>query len=166
MRAPLLQRVDTWLRQALPGLLTLLLVLLSVAPLRLPDYAAVTPGLVLISVFYWTVHRPDLFRPLHACILGLLDDVLSGSALGVNAMVLVLVSQHRFFVGKGFALVWSVFGVVAPLAIALTALLSLLAARVAPDPAVVLVQALLTIALYPPVAWLLGRAQRLFLAGL
>lgn len=171
MRAPFLQRVDTWLKQALPGLLTLLLVLLSVAPLRLPDYAAVTPGLVLISVFYWTVHRPDLFRPLHACILGLLDDVLSGSALGVNAMVLVVVqwsvvAQHRFFVGKGFALVWSVFGVVAPLAIALTAMLSLLAARVAPDPAIVLVQALLTIALYPPVAWLLGRAQRLFLAGL
>jgi rod shape-determining protein MreD len=86
-------------------------------------------------------------------------------------MVLVLVhwsvvAQHRFFVGKGFALVWSVFGVVAPLAIALTAMLSLLAARVAPDPAIVLVQALLTIALYPPVAWLLGRAQRLFLAGL
>ncbi len=171
MRATLLQRVDTRLRQGLPGLLTLLLVLFSVAPLRLPDYAAVTPGLVLISVFYWAVHRPDLFRPWHACVLGLLDDILSGGALGVNAMVLVLVhwivvAQHRFFVGKGFPLVWSAFALVAPLAIVLTALLSLVASRVAPEAAVVLVQALLTVALYPPVAWLLGRAQRLFLAGL
>lgn len=171
MRASLLQRVDIRLRQALPGLLTLLLVLFSVAPLRLPGYAAVTPGLVLISVFYWTVHRPDLFRPWHACVLGLFDDVLSGGALGVNAMVLVLVhwsvvSQHRFFAGKGFALVWSAFGLVAPVAIGVTALLSLLAARIAADPAIVLVQVLLTVALYPPVAWVLGRAQRLFLPAM
>ena len=76
MRPTLLQRVDLKLRQALPGLLILLCIMLSVTPLRLPDYALVAPGLVLIAVFYWTVHRPDLLRPWHACLLGLFIDGL------------------------------------------------------------------------------------------
>jgi rod shape-determining protein MreD len=170
MRPTLLQRVDLKLRQALPGLLILLCIMLSVTPLRLPDYALVAPGLVLIAVFYWTVHRPDLLRPWHACLLGLFDDILSGPGLGVNALVLTLVhwavvSQHRVFRGKGFAVVWIAFALLAPVAIGLIALLSLVATRTSIDPAVVLAQILLTIALYPPLAWLFGRAQKLFLSG-
>ncbi len=170
MRPGLLQRIDLKFRQALPGLLTLFLVLLSVAPLRLPDYALVAPGLVLIAVFYWTVHRPDLLRPWHACAIGLFDDVLSGAPLGVNALVLTLIhwavtSQHTFFRGKSFAVIWLSFAFLAPGGIMLTAFLSFLASRAIIDPIVVLVQILLTIGLYPPLAWLLGRAQRVFLAG-
>lgn len=171
MRPSLLQRLDLKLRQALPGLLTFVFVLLSVAPVRLPDYALVAPGLVLIALFYWTVHRPDLLRPWHACVLGLFDDILSGTSLGVNALVLTLVhwavtSQHTFFRGKSFAVVWLAFSLLAPGAIIATALLSFVAARAIIDPMVVLVQILLTIAFYPPLAWLLGRAQRVFMAGI
>jgi hypothetical protein len=54
----------------------------------------------------------------------------------------------------------------APVAISLTALLSAVAGRSPLDPVIVLVQTTLTIALYPPLAWLFGRAQRLFLAGI
>lgn len=171
MRPNLLQRLDLKLRQALPGLLTFAFVLLSVAPVRLPDYALVAPGLVLIALFYWTVHRPDLLRPWHACVLGLFDDILTGSPLGVNALVLTLVhwavtSQHTFFRGKSFAVVWLSFALLAPGATIATAVLSFVAARAIIDPMVVLVQILLTIALYPPLAWLLGRAQRVFMAGI
>jgi rod shape-determining protein MreD len=121
-------------------------------------------------VFYWTVHRPDLLRPWNACLLGLLDDILSGTGMGVNALVLtlvhwVVVSQHRVFLGRSFAVVWIAFALVAPLAIAAIAVMSALAARGTVDPAVVVVQSLLTIAAYPPLAWLFGRAQRLFLAA-
>jgi rod shape-determining protein MreD len=170
MKPNLLQRVDVKLRQALPVLLILICILLSVAPLRLPDHALVTPGLVLVAVFYWTVHRPDLLRPWNACLLGLLDDILSGTGRGVNALVLtlvhwVVVSQHRVFLGRSFAVVWIAFALVAPLAIAAIAVMSALAARGTVDPAVVVVQSLLTIAAYPPLAWLFGRAQRLFLAA-
>lgn len=170
MKPTLFQRVDLKLRQALPVLLILLCIMVSVAPLRLPDHALVTPGLVLAAVFYWTVHRPDLLRPWNACLLGLFDDILSGTGMGVNALVLTLVhwvvmSQHQVFRGKSFAIVWIAFGLLAPPAILVTALLSALAARGAVDPALVLVQAMLTIAVYPPLAWLFGRAQRLFLAA-
>lgn len=171
MRPTLFQRIDLRLRQALPGLLVLLCIMLSVAPVRLPDHALVAPGVVLIAVFYWTVHRPDLLRPWQACLFGLFDDILSGGSLGVNALVLtlvhwVVVSQHRVFRGKSFLVVWIAFALLAPIAILLTAILSAIADRSPLEPAVVLVQTLLTIALYPPLAWLFGRAQRLFLAGI
>ncbi|MBL8702332.1 MAG: rod shape-determining protein MreD [Alphaproteobacteria bacterium] len=170
MRPGLLQRLDTKLRHAVPGLLTLAFVILSVAPLRVPDYALIAPGLVLIALFYWTVHRPDLLHPWHACVLGLFDDILSGTPIGINGLVLTLVhwavtSQHTFFRGKSFAVIWLAFALLAPAAIALIALLSFVAARAMIDPVVLLVQALLTIALYPPLAWLLGRAQRFLLSG-
>lgn len=170
MRPGFLQRFDTKLRHAVPSLLTLAIVILSVAPLRVPDYALVAPGLVLIALFYWAVHRPDLLHPWHACVIGLFDDVLSGTPLGINGLVLTLVhwavtSQHTFFRGKSFAVIWLAFALLAPVAVLLTALLSLVAARAMIDPMVLLVQSLLTIALYPPLAWLLGRAQRVLLAG-
>jgi rod shape-determining protein MreD len=166
-----LQRLDLRLRHALPVLLTLLVVLLSVAPLRLPDYALVAPGLVLVSLFFWTVHRPDLVRPWHAFVIGLFDDALSGTPLGVNALILVvvhatIVAQHKVFRGRSFAVIWFAFAVIAAGAQLLEAFLALVAARLLVDPLLLLVQLLLTIALYPAVAWLLGRAQRAFLAGI
>lgn len=165
-----LQRTDLRLRHALPASLTALIVVLSVAPLRLPDYALVAPGLVLIALFFWTVHRPDLMRPWHAFAIGLLDDALSGTPLGVNAMIFVLVhwvivAQHRIFRGKSFAVVWFAFATVAAAAQLLNAALALVAARVLVDPLLLAVQLLLTLALYPPLAWLLGRTQRALLAG-
>jgi rod shape-determining protein MreD len=141
-----------------------------VAPLRLPDYALVAPGMALIALFFWTVHRPDLMRPWHAFAVGLLEDVLSGTPLGVNALILVLVhaaivAQHKVFRGKPFAVIWSAFALTAPAAALLEAALAFAAARVVVDPLLLLVQLLLTIAVYPPFAWLLGRAQRAMLPG-
>jgi rod shape-determining protein MreD len=62
--------------------------------------------------------------------------------------------------------IWFAFALIAAAAQLLEALLALVAARVWVDPLLLLVQLLLTIALYPAVAWLLGRAQRAFLAGI
>jgi rod shape-determining protein MreD len=171
MNAGALQRLDLRLRQALPVLLTLAVVVLSVAPLRLPDYALVAPGLVLIALFFWTVHRPDLLRPWHAFAIGLFDDVLSGTPLGVNALIFVLahaviVAQHKVFRGKPFAVIWFAFVLLALAAQLATAALALAAARVLVDPLLLVVQLALTIGFYPPLAWLLGRAQRAFLAGI
>ena len=114
--------------------------------------------------------QSDLLLPWHACVLGLFDDILSGTPIGINGLVLTLVhwavtSQHTFFRGKSFGVVWLAFSLLAPVAIVLIAALSFVVARAKIDPVVLLVQILLTVGLYPPVAWLLGRAQRFLLAG-
>lgn len=168
MRPLFLQRLDLWARAAIPLLATMAAVLLNVVPLRLPDYAPLAPGFVLMAVFYWTVHRPDLMRPWAVFLVGLLDDVLSGTPLGVNSLVLLFVhwtimAQHRVFRGKSFMLVWLGFAVLAFGAKLVLAAVAFGIGYGLLDPLVLLVQFILTLALYPPVAFIMGWAQRVFL---
>ena len=99
------------LRDLLPLLIAVVLVLLGSLPLGLPGYAAVGPDLALLSVFYWTIHRPDLFSTGSAFLLGLLVDVLSGGPFGANALVLAAAqmltqSQRPALAGKSFGVTW------------------------------------------------------------
>jgi rod shape-determining protein MreD len=165
-----LAQLDRSLKLALPLASTALVVLLSVVPLPIAEYAVLAPNLALICAFYWIVHRPDLFPAWGAFLIGLFDDMLSGAPAGLNAFVLLLVHyaivvQHRFFRGKAFWLIWAAFATIAAGAALVGAILLLLVAKVAPSPGVFLVQLALTVAVYPAAAALLGRVQRVFLAG-
>ncbi len=165
-----LTQVDRALKRALPLALGAAIVMLSVVPLPVPEYAVLAPGFLLMAVFYWTVHRPDLFPAWGAFALGLFDDLLSGAPLGLNAFVLLLahfsiVAQHKVFRGKAFWLIWAAFAILAAGAHALTLLIGLLLAGAIPDPRAAAAQLGLTVALYPVAAALFGRVQRLFLSG-
>ena len=169
MSPGILQRIDGAARRSTPLAITLLIVVLAVVPLRLPDYVVFTPRFALMAVFYWSVHRPDLMRPWGAFAVGLLDDILGGTPLGLNALVLLLVhaglvAQQKNFHGKPFALVWCGFAFAALAATLISvALAYFLVGRTAEGPALFL-QFALTVALYPIVGWVLTRAQRAFLA--
>lgn len=168
MRPLFLQRLDSWARASAPLVLTLAVVILKVVPLRLPEFAVIAPDLVLMAVFYWTVHRPDLLRAWGAFIVGLLDDILTGTPLGVSSLVLLLVhwtiiTQHRLFRSLSFGLLWLAFAVVAAGAKALIVALALIIGHGLIDPTIVLAQYAFTVAVYPLVSLLMGRAQRAFL---
>jgi rod shape-determining protein MreD len=168
MTAVFLHRLDRWIREAAPLAISLMVVIATVMPVRVPDYAFLAPGFVLMAVFYWTVHRPDLMRPWGAFLVGLFDDVLTGAPLGLNALVFVLmhgaiVAQHRFFRDKPFVLVWFAFAIVAFGAIVASALFAFIAQGAPIDPGSILVRYGLTVAMYPLAGWFLGRAQRAFL---
>ena len=94
-------KLDNFARSLAPGLITLLLILLSVMPTKIPGWSHIAPALVLMSVYYWAIYRPDLL-PLPAVFaLGLIQDVLAGTPIGINAFTLLVayglvVSQRRF----------------------------------------------------------------------
>ena len=168
MRPLFLQRLDSWARASAPLALTLIFVLIKVVPLRLPAYAVIAPDLVLMAVFYWTVHRPDLLRSWGAFVVGLLDDILTGTPLGVSSLVLLLVhwtiiAQHRAFRGMSFALLWFSFALIAAGAKVLVIALALVVGHGLIDPQVIFAQYAFTVAVYPLVSLLMGRAQRTFL---
>src|ERR1700677_1114140 len=96
MFAPLLQRLDSGARLALPFAVTLLFVLLGVVAWPLPYLGEVAPPLALIAVYYWAIHRPDLFRPYMAFLVGLLNDALHYLPLGLSALVFVGMHQLVF----------------------------------------------------------------------
>jgi rod shape-determining protein MreD len=159
-----LQRLSLALRGTVPLLLALALVLLSVVSFGVPDLAVVTPSFGTMAVYYWAIYRPDLLPAPAALLIGLTQDVLGGGPTGLMALVLLLVhavvvSQRRVFVGKSFLVGWWGFAIIASGAGLLTWLTAALWFGALPPPASSAYQTMLTIVLYPCVAWLFSRVH-------
>ncbi|MEH6477753.1 MAG: rod shape-determining protein MreD [Sneathiella sp.] len=157
-------QINRILRGSIPFWLSLFLVLLSVVPLRINGFAIVTPSLLTISVFYWSLHRPYLMPAPLVFALGLLFDILTGAPMGLSSLMLLIVhgiasSQRQVFVGKAFLLTWWGYLLVgtgiAILSWCFASLLSLTLIPVLP----LLIQLLLTILVFPILAWVFGIVQ-------
>jgi rod shape-determining protein MreD len=162
---PALPRVNNGAARLLPVATTLLAAVISVLPLQIPGYAALTPVFTLMAAYHWTIYRPDLLPPVALFGVGLTEDLLAGSPIGVNALLLLLtrvavLSHRRYFVNRNFPFVWTGFTLLTVVAMfglwALHCLLdlSLLDFRNA------VIRATLTVAMFPPASFMLGRAQR------
>lgn len=165
------QRVESWLRAVVPFALTLLLALISTLPIGVNGLGPVMPVLPAIAIYYWAIYRPDLFPLIATFLIGLVHDGLTGAPIGLTSLVLLLLhgaagSQRKFFDRKGLAVTWVGFGIFAVGA----GLLSWTAASLfywrLMDPSSVAVQWLLTVAVYPLIAWPFGVLQRELLSAL
>lgn len=165
MKATIWQQIDVILRNMTPAVVTLCLVILGVTPLRLPEISVVAPPLVLMSVYYWSLHRTDLFPAIGVFGIGLFQDILSGSPMGLNAFILlgvhgICVSQRWVFYGKSFLVVWWGFMVIAFGALAIEWILMSIIRETLISPQPAYFKYLMTIALYPPATWLFARIHR------
>lgn len=162
---PALPRVNNGAARFLPVATTLLAAVISVLPLQIPGYPALTPVFTLMAAYHWTIYRPDLLPPLALFAIGLIEDLLAGSPIGVNALLLLLtrvavLGYRRFFVNRNFPFVWTGFTLLTALAmlglwgVHCVLDLSLLDFRMA------VIRAALTIAMFPVASFMLGRAQR------
>jgi rod shape-determining protein MreD len=168
MSRPFWHTLDQFARRLFPFALTLALLLASLVPLPLPAYASVTPSFMVMAVYFWTLHRPDLMPASVVFAIGLLQDFLTGGVLGVSAIVLLALSfatasQRRFLGGALFVTVWAGFVVNSAGAAILAWGLNTLSAGTMFDPRPALFQYLLTVGLYPSMGWILARAQRAIL---
>ena len=105
-----IQRIDRAARHLAPFLTSVLLVMFSALPVYLPGYGQVAVDVGLMTVFYWAIYRPDLFPAICAFLLGIWQDILVGSPIGLHALILILanwaiMSQRTFFQGKSFAVI-------------------------------------------------------------
>ena len=154
----------------LPVATTVLAALLSIQPIHIPGYAAVTPAFALMAVYHWTIYRPELLPAAALFLIGAGQDLLSGGLVGVTALVLVLaraivLGQRRHFVNRPFPFVWAGFMLLAAgTMLCLWLLHSLLAAQLLDFGAAVF-RAVLTVSLYPAASFLLGRSQRALLGA-
>jgi rod shape-determining protein MreD len=159
-----LRRLSLAIRGTVPLILALALVLLSVVAYGVPDLAVVTPSFGTMAVYYWAIYRPDLLPAPAAFLIGLAQDVLGGGPTGLMALVLLLVhavtvSQRRVFVGKSFLVGWWGFAIIASGAGLLTWLAAAAWFGALPPVAPSAYQTLLTIVLYPCIAWLFSRVH-------
>jgi rod shape-determining protein MreD len=162
---PALPRVNNGAARMLPVATTLLAALISVLPVQIPGYAALTPVFTLMAAYHWTIYRPDLLPPLALFAIGLTEDLLAGSPIGINALLLLLtrsavLGYRRYFINRTFPFVWTGFTLLTVVAMfGLWALHCLLDLSLL-DFRNTVIRAALTIALFPLASFLLGRAQR------
>jgi rod shape-determining protein MreD len=163
-----LNRLDAWARNLAPFALTLLMLVIGTTPLHLPYFVPLGPGLAMISVYYWAIHRPDLLPAPAVFAIGLIGDLMGAAPLGVGTLILLLVyaialSQRRLFFGQPFLVVWWGFMMIAAGAMSLGWILSSIVGGGALDPKPTIFSYLMTLALYPALGDLFARAQRSFL---
>ncbi|HMD64603.1 MAG TPA: rod shape-determining protein MreD [Stellaceae bacterium] len=149
----------------LPIATTVLAALLSIEPLHIGGYAALTPAFTLMATYHWTIYRPDLLPAPSLFMIGTAQDLLLGGLPGVTAVTLLLaraiVLTHRhYFIDRLFPFVWAGFTLLTGVAMLfLWALHSLLAAEFL-DLREPVFHAVLTISVFPVASFLLGRSQR------
>ena len=147
----------------------IMLVLLNVASLSLPHAGDLKPFFVLIAVYFWSINRPTLLPAPYTFLLGLMLDILGDLPLGVSALVLVLMQaavyrSRVFLMGQPFVAVWFGFAVLCFLyAFVLWLVLSILHLSFFPKESFVsiMLAALLTALLYPPISWVLHSIQKI-----
>lgn len=165
MNAPPRGRLGMALRAAMPCMLTLLLLLLGSIPLHLPHLRPIGPALVLVAVYYWSVHTPWLMRAHVVFAIGLMSDLLGGAPIGVGVLLLLgahamALQQRRLFEDATGLAIWLWFVAAASLtAILGWGMTGLLAGR-AMDPWPAALSALIAALIYPFVALVLRPVQR------
>jgi rod shape-determining protein MreD len=164
------QRVDRFGRNLAPCALTVALLLASASPAPIPGAAPLAPALVLAAVYYWTIHRPDLLRPGALFFIGVLQDLVTGGAVGVSSLILValhwlLLTQRRIFLAGTFIFMWFGFALTVFTAIGAQWLIYTIANVTVMPVQAPLFQAILTLALFPPLAWGFMQVHRTFLSN-
>jgi rod shape-determining protein MreD len=170
LTAPTLPRVNGSTARLVPILTTIIAVILAILPLRIPGYAALTPALALMAVYHWTIYRPDLLPAFALFAIGIGEDLLAGSLVGIGPLTLlvtraVVLHSRRHFVGRPFPFVWAGFTLVSGGALlGLWALHCLLEFSLI-NPRNTVFRMVLTIAVFPAVSFLLGSTQRALIDG-
>lgn len=170
MSSPIWQKLDLVARRITPFLITFGLVLFSQIPMHLPAPVPVTPAFAFASIYFWTLHNPDMLPAPAVFAIGLLQDILSGVPLGLNAFAMlvaygIIVSQRRYFFGRSFMVLWWGFAVMA-LFIGLLqwVTISLLSGQLL-SVAAIAIEQMTAAALYPVLAYLFVAAHRSILRG-
>ncbi|MCW8916572.1 MAG: rod shape-determining protein MreD [Magnetovibrio sp.] len=163
------QRLDLIVRGITPFVLTLMLVVLGQVPLHIPGFAEVAPLLPLMAVYHWAIYRPELLPGVAVFFAGILQDALSGMPFGVNTLVfvvmhMVVMGQSTFFLGKSFLIVWLGFAMVAAVATIMTWTLTAIFFSAFATVDAAFAQFVITVGLFPILAWLQARWQQTVLA--
>jgi rod shape-determining protein MreD len=163
--APTRQRGDNAAARLLPIVTTLMAMIISIQPAPIPGYAAVAPAFTLMTVYHWTIYRPKLLPPLSVFLIGVTQDLLTGTPSGINALVMLLaraivLQLRRHFVNRSFPFVWTGFTMLSGGAMLFLWALHCLLDRALIDFRGTIFRAVLTISLFPAASFLLGRTQR------
>lgn len=105
------ENITTLFQRILPLATSVLLLMISYIPLDFSLFNNIRPAIGIICVYFWIIHRPDLFNLWSVYFLGLLDDIISASPFGSNILALLVLyvlinNSSRFINAKPFIVTW------------------------------------------------------------
>ncbi len=98
----------------LPGLLSVFILIISATHLKLPGFSSFVPLFTVMAIFYWVIYAPNFFPKWFVFILGVFQDILYGTPLGISSLINVILwtiifSQRRVLVRETFMVIWGIF---------------------------------------------------------
>lgn len=98
-------------QKSLPLISSIVLLLLAYLPINVVVFNNMRPDLGLACIYFWILHRPDLFNLTSIVILGLIDMVISSALPGASllaylTMYVLLYNTQNFFNAKPFVVIW------------------------------------------------------------
>lgn len=162
------ENVVSLFQKILPLATAVFFLLLAYVPLNVAMFNNIRPDLGLVCIYFWMLHRPDLFGLVSIVILGLLDSAISSALPGASlfaylTMYLLIYNTQKFFNAKPFVVIWYGF-----MALSLTTMLikwlvvSIYFSRFLPL-SMLMFSYLIGVALYPLVSMVLAFIQNRFI---
>lgn len=98
-------------QRLLPLLTSIVLVLVSFVPLDFASVNNLRPDVGLMCVFFWMIHRPDVFNLFSVYLLGMVEDIVTSAPFGSNifaclVMYLLVSNLAAYLNGKPFVVTW------------------------------------------------------------
>ena len=117
MSDELSENIVNYLQRLLPLFSSLLLLFFSYVPLDFLLFNNIRPAVAIVCVYFWMIHRPDLFNLVSVYLLGVVDDVISNVPFGTNILTLLILyllisNLSRFLNGKPFIITWYGFAII------------------------------------------------------
>jgi rod shape-determining protein MreD len=162
-----LQQTDRAVYAALPGSLVALLILSTLAPVRLPGDLAVAPLLPLMAVYHYCLFRAEALPAWLLFVLGVVFDLLQGgpsTPIGISALQFLLVRQailgnQKYLVAVSFTFIWVGYALLSAAAVGLSWLATTMLNGRFIDPQPALFQYIASLFLYPIFGWVMGRGR-------
>jgi rod shape-determining protein MreD len=162
-----IQKTSEWIFCFIPVMTVLLSIFIGAIPFQLSQISLLMPLASYITIYFWSVYRPQSLPYFALLLLGLFKDVIESNVLGFNPLAFLLFqamvkSQSKYIVNKAFIVVWA--GFVFCLAVIL--FLPLLSIKVNAEVHIypfniILSQWLITIFVYVPIHYLLDKLNNL-----
>ena len=75
----------------IPFFITLILCIVSISSIMPIGFEVITPLLGVISLSFWIVYKPDLMGWMPTLAIGIINDALYGSMLGISCLAAIVI---------------------------------------------------------------------------
>lgn len=98
-------------QKIIPISMAVIVVLCGYLPIYMGIFNNIRPDMGLVAIYFWMLHRSDLFDLKSVVLLGLIDGSLTSSAFGLGlfaylVMYLLMINLRKFLAGKSFVVIW------------------------------------------------------------